>query len=176
MSSDDDGPKVYDDVPRTAALVRTRDETHALVRKMAGEEMPDECRFLCVTCGWDKTLRFDEEEIEALGGDVTSYRGSCPECGAMTLTPYAKLMGQDIGNIYAHAKKARLDEYREQAEVQAPMLADAMAKGLRKEVLNVMSGSIFDGPEQEPETDEAADGEMPEFPDANDTDLKVNPR
>jgi hypothetical protein len=45
----------------------------------------NEGKFACLSCGWSKTLRFDEEEIKALDGNISGYAGPCPDCNAMTL-------------------------------------------------------------------------------------------
>lgn len=139
------------DVPVThapgTAIVKSSEEARSLALKIAGEELPDECRFHCITCGWSKTLKFDDGELEALGGDITAYGGPCPECDSMTLVPYASLLGKDIETVYQRAKKKRHEEYREQAEVQADVLIDRVAG----KVGDMMAaGSVLDPtPEEE---------------------------
>lgn len=167
---DETVPDFKPDVPEQStgtAIVRTSDETKALALKIAGEELPDECRFHCVTCGWNKTLKFEEAEIEALGGDITAYTGPCPECESETLTPHAALMGRDVQSVYERAKKNRLEEYREQADV--------LVDRVKQEVGSVMSGSAFDQtPEEQHDPANVHDprppGQRDDLPDADAVD------
>jgi hypothetical protein len=132
---------------------------------MAGEEAPNECHFHCITCGWSKTLQFEEEEISALGGDLTSYGGPCPECDAMTLVPRASLMGDDVGTIYSKAKANRRKEYEEQASV--------LVDRVKGEIANVMAGSTLSPtPEEEHNPDDVHDPSRTrdDLPDADSVD------
>ncbi len=168
----DNGPKIYDDVPTGSAIVKTTDRAQALARKMAGELPPNECRFHCITCGWSKTLQFEEDEIEALGGDITGYGGPCPECSSMTLVPYARLMGGDIKTINERARETRREEFKEQADV--------FVDRIKEEVAAVTTGTIFDGAPKEPTAEETAGGTTTtrdEYPDADDVDTSdLRPR
>jgi predicted RNA-binding Zn-ribbon protein involved in translation (DUF1610 family) len=59
-------------------------------KKQAKSPVPvsnNDMGFKCVTCGWSKMLRFDDDEIDLLHGNIRSYSGPCPECGSMTLVP-----------------------------------------------------------------------------------------
>ncbi len=47
-----------------APLPKDGREARALARRMAGEKPKDEMRFQCRSCGQDKTLKFDPDEIE----------------------------------------------------------------------------------------------------------------
>lgn len=132
-SSDDAVP-----VPTSTALVSTTRDARALVKKIAGDEVPSECLFHCITCGWGQTLKFDEGEMAALDGDVTTYAGPCPECSSMTLVPKNSLWGGDV-NLHDMARKNRREEAMEVAEVNA----DVMVDRFRREVVTVMSGSTL---------------------------------
>lgn len=131
-------PEFQPDVPQTGVAIVKHDDARALAKRMAGEEAPNECHFHCITCGWSKTLQFEEDEIVALGGDITNYGGPCPSeggCGSMTLVPRASLMGDDVGTIYSKAKANRRKEYEEQAGVLVDKVKD--------EIANVMAGSTL---------------------------------
>jgi hypothetical protein len=141
-----------------------------LAAKIAGEELPDECRFHCITCGWNKTLKFEEDELQALGGDITAYGGPCASCGSMTLTPYAALMGDEVRTIYERAKKNRREEARENADV--------LVERLREEAVSMMGGSTL-----QPTPEEAHDpasvhdprppGQRDDLPDMADVDANT---
>lgn len=170
-------PGVHPDIPTThepgTAIVKSSEEARSLALKIAGEELPDECRFHCITCGWSKTLKFEDGELEALGGDITAYGGPCPECESMTLVPYTSLLGKDIETVYQRAKKKRREEYQEQAEVQADVLIDRVAD---KVGAMMQPGSVFDqtAEEQVDPSDvhdpSAAQRERPDLPSADDVD------
>jgi len=118
---DSDVPGLLPDVPETgSALALSHGEATALALKMAGEPPPDECRFHCIMCGWNKTLKFEEEEIEALDGDITSYGGPCGGCKSMTLVPHNKLAGDHGKSILDQVR----DNQREEAEINADVLVD----------------------------------------------------
>lgn len=167
------GEQGYSDIPQSSAIVKNSDQARALALKMAGEEPPDECRFHCVTCGWNQTLKFEEEEIAALGGDITRYTGPCPPnqngCGNMTLVPHARLMGQEFETVYQRAKKDRTEEYKEQAKV----LVDTVKE-------EIVGGSLFDGGPQEPSAGDIHDPRPPsqrdDLPDASEVDDDLTPR
>lgn len=129
-----EAPELKPDVPPSTALVRTGEEAHKLAAKMGGEPPPNECRYSCISCGWDGTLSFDDDEIAALDGDIRNYSGPCPgfvkdkagkdtgeKCGAMTLAPRETLAGK-YASIDDRARHTRQAEYKEQAEVQAEVL------------------------------------------------------
>jgi hypothetical protein len=152
--------------PRGGAIVKTSAGAQALARALAGELPPNKCQFHCVTCGFVDpstgkakrqylTLEFDEDEIEALGGDVRSYSGSCPDCDHDTLVPFDMMMGSDF-NIRGAAQANRRQEYEEQAQVFIDKAKEA--------VVGVMGGSSLD---QTPEERTGAD----DLPDAADVDV-----
>ncbi|RLB38700.1 MAG: hypothetical protein DRH30_11085 [Deltaproteobacteria bacterium] len=141
MENDSD-PSFMPDVQPSGSAIVKHEEATALARKIAGEDPPDECRFHCVTCGWGKTLKFEEDEAAALAGDITSYGGPCGECGSMTLVPYASLMGDETKTVLQNAKAIRREEYQEQAEV--------LVDRVKSEVAVMMGGSTLSPtPEEE---------------------------
>jgi hypothetical protein len=164
-----DGPDFYDDVPTGNAIVKSTSQAQTLARKIAGELPPNECRFHCITCGWSKTLEFDEEEIEVLG-DIRDYGGPCPGCDSMTLVPYEKLLGGDIKTINDRAKETRREEFKEQADV--------FVDRIKEEVAAVATGTIFDGAGSMPTAAETSGGTTrEEYPDASDVDVSnLKPR
>jgi hypothetical protein len=157
----------HSDVPASNAIVHSRDEARSLALKIAGEELPDECLFSCITCGWKSTLKFDESEIAALDNDITSYSGPCPTCNSMTLVPHASLFGRDVQTIYERAKKNRLEEHQESANV----LVDT----LEKRVLGAIGGTLKPEPEEEFDPGNVHDprppGQRDDLPDADGIDL-----
>jgi hypothetical protein len=152
---DSDVPGLLPDVPETgSALALSHDEATALALKMAGEPPPDECRFHCIMCGWNKTLKFEEEEIEALGGDITSYGGPCGGCKSMTLVPYNKLAGDHGKSILDRAR----ENQREEAEIHADVLVDRV----KEEVSTIFGKGAMpsvggDDTDEEEDLPEAAD-------------------
>jgi hypothetical protein len=160
-------PEFKPDVPVSSVAIVKHDDARAMARRMAGEEAPNECNFHCITCGWGKTLQFEDDEIAALGGDITNYGGPCPECASMTLVPRASLMGDDVGTIYQKAKANRRAEYEEQAGVLVDRVKD--------EIAAVMGGSTLSPtPEEEHDPANVHDPRPPsqreELPDADSID------
>jgi hypothetical protein len=166
--TDNQVPDFRSDVPETGTSIVKHDEARALAKKIAGEELPNECHFHCITCGWSKTLQFEEDEIEALGGDITGYGGPCPECSAMTLVPRASLMGDDVGSVYQQAKANRRAEFSEQADV--------FIDKVQERVGAVMAGSTLEPrPEEVHDPANVHDPRPPsqreeDYPDADDVD------
>jgi hypothetical protein len=105
------------DVPETAgsAIVKDPGEARRLARRMAGQD-EKRCLFNCVTCGWEKTLEFEDDEIAALNGSVRNYSGPCVQCGAMTLIPKDEMFGGEK-SILELATQNRRVEYEEAADV-----------------------------------------------------------
>lgn len=151
MAQDDDSTeriKIHPDVPTTGtAIARTHSDATAIARRIAGDKVPNECRFRCITCGWDKTLKFEEDEIEALAGDITQYGGPCGECNSMTLVPYSTLFGAEFKPVLERDREARHKEYKEQAEVQAEVLVKTVQKVVRE-------GSVLDASAEAPPADD----------------------
>lgn len=145
MSSNEDPPQdppeymkhVRPDVPTSGAIVRTQNEARTLALKMAGKTPPNECHFVCPLCGWDKTLQFTADEIEALGGDITSYAGPCPGCDSMTLVPRSHLMGEEFTPAYQRAQENMRKQYEEQADVFLDKATD--------KVVEMMAGGTIPG-------------------------------
>lgn len=79
------------DSPASTAIVTTNKEAQALARSLFGEH-PGRMRYVCIACGWDKTLEFSDEEKAALGGDLAEYSGPCGKCNCMTLTPHGGIL------------------------------------------------------------------------------------
>lgn len=162
----------YDDVPRTNAIVKTEGEAHTLARRMAGEIPPNFGRFHCITCGWNNTLEFTAEEMDALGQDVTKYKGECPDCSCRTLVIYDALFGAEMKSIDQRAREGRREEFKEQADV----LADRFGEEVRNVIGAVTTGNIFDGAPGMPTAAETSGGttkateqaERTQYPDAPD--------
>lgn len=144
---DDSADRIHvlpDVVPGTALAVSSRAEAMALARRMAGDAIPNEMRFRCITCGWDKTLQFDDDEILALNNDISQYGGPCGDCGSMTLVPFGSLFGADFKPILERDKEQRHKEYKEQAVVQAQTLVEEVKR-------HIVGGSTLDGGMVEPD-------------------------
>ena len=71
------------DAPSNAIALRSKEEARALARSLFGDAPPNRMRFVCVSCGWDKTLEFEDAEVAALGGDVSEY--SVQRCNFNTM-------------------------------------------------------------------------------------------
>ena len=164
--SDDEVP-LYPDVPTTGAIVRTAKGAQALARRIVGDD-PNRCRFYCVSCGWDNTYEFTEDEIEALGGDVTTYAqlNKCPGCDAMTMVPHSSLLGDDFKPVRQRAKESRREEYSE--------AADVLIDKVKAEVGGIMGGSTFTKPpeEQPPPFGEPPRDDLPDAGDISGDDIK----
>jgi hypothetical protein len=121
------------DVPESSgtAIVKDAGEARRLARRMAGQD-EKRCLFNCVTCGWEKTLEFDDDEIVALGGSVRNYSGPCPGCNSMTLLPKDEMFGGEK-NVMEMASEHRRAEYGEAADVfldkAAQKLGEMMSGG-----------------------------------------------
>lgn len=141
------------DVPETGtAIVKDPGEARRLARRMAGED-EKRCLFNCVTCGWEKTLEFDDDEIAALNGSVRNYSGPCPQCNSMTLIPKDEMFGGEK-SILELAKQNRRAEYEEAADV---FLDKAAAK-----IGEVLVGGVPGGaPPAASPTPSAPDGVTP---------------
>jgi len=165
---DDEDISVRPDVPTTNAIVTTSKEAIDLASKIAGKSPPDEMRFSCVMCGWDRTVKFAPDEIEALGGDISNYNGPCPThdngCGSMTLVPRNKLMGDDFKSVADRARESRREEVSEASEV--------FIGKLKEEIGSVMAGSTL-SPSPEEQVPEEPPGHGPprdDLPDVDDVD------
>lgn len=155
-----DEPKEKPDVPAekgaSVALARHGNNSGKLARSIAGESIPDECLFHCMSCGESKTLKFDEDEISALGNDIRSYAGPCWSCQMMTLVPRDHLIG-DVTSI------------ADRADEQFKKRVDTALDEVEKRVGKVIGGA-FAGAAQ-------SKGEHDDLPDAKDIDVNdLKPR
>jgi hypothetical protein len=161
------------DVPAgsSALVVKTPEKARALALRTTGQLPPDEMRFACVCCGWDKTMKFDEGEIEALGGDISSYTGPCPKCDSQTLVPRSDLLGDDFKPAMQRAKEARHEEYSE--------AADVFIEKVQGKVVDAMAGGIFGATGSEAgstPTGPTGSATRDNFPDADDVADDLKPR
>jgi hypothetical protein len=117
------------DSPTSTAIVTTGKEAKALARSLFGEH-PTRMRYVCIACGWDKTLEFEESEIAALGGDMAEYSGPCGACKCMTLVPHGSILAGT--NIEEMAGK----NFTKQVEDASDIVLDK----LESRVVNLMTG------------------------------------
>jgi len=153
--------KIYDDVPRTAMVVRGKEEAKAALVRLRGDQVPNECLFCCIMCGWEKTVRFDEDELAAMDGNVENYSGPCPgfakdangesvyekddageflldamgakipiPCQQMTLLPKRNMGAGEFTPGEQVAKRQKMRELREAAEVNADVLVDKVIQAV----------------------------------------------
>ena len=149
------------DVPTTGAIVRTAEEATAIANRISGRGNPDEMLFCCVGCGWQSCLKFDEEEIGALDGDISSYGGPCPDCKMMTLVPKDNLMGDEFKSAAQRTRESRREDYEEGADVLVERLKSELGNAM-------MPNSTLEPTPEEDFTD---------FPDAKDVDVNgLKPR
>jgi len=146
-----------------APLARVTGDGRALARRAAGEIPPNELRFHCGSCGQDKQLQFDEDEIAALGGDIREYTGPCWNCGTMMLRPYNDYWGKDFPSMSDMASKARREEYREQAQVFADTIADKAASMLVPKPSPAATADAAPAPADAPEDDLPEDVDVSEL-------------
>jgi len=139
------------------ALARHGNNSAALAKSIAGEALPDECRFFCMSCGADKTLKFDEDEMSALAGDIRSYAGPCWGCDLMTLVPRDNLMG-DVSSI------------NERSEQEYKKRVDVALDEVEKRVGKMIGGGIASMAGAAKEAAPAVDGERSDLPDADSID------
>lgn len=128
-SSSADAPGFLRDAPASTAIVTTRQESKALAKSFFGEH-PTRMRYVCIACGWDKTLEFEVDEIAALGGDMAEYSGPCGGCNCMTLVPYGSILAGT--NIEEMAGK----NFQKQIEDASDIVLDK----LESRVVNLMTG------------------------------------
>lgn len=169
MAGDDPKIDIKPDVPKGSAIVpRTNDEAKKQAMILRGEMPPDRAHFYCVSCGKDKTLEFDKDELEVLDGDPRNYKGPCwniDECGAMTLRPYDEVFDHTV-SVSSQAAANKKKEYREQGEAFADALVD--------KALGVMAPKppeAAPGAPQPPEEESRPPGQRDDLPDATDEAL-----
>lgn len=160
------------DVPAGLATIPKGVSAHAIARRTIGEIVKNECEFVCMSCGWNKTLKFDEEEMAVLDNNVREYTGPCPgtlqdgsRCNMMTLVPKDAFWGKDFPSMADSAMKQKRDE----AKVQADAMVDAVV-----EKVGPMIGGAMSVPK--PKTDDAPSSvnreDLPAEPDLS----KLTPR
>jgi hypothetical protein len=162
--ADEDDIYMRPDVPTTGAIVKTQDEARTLAKRISGDA-PNEMLFKCVMCDFKQTLRFEDDEIEALGGDISTYGGPCPKCKSMTLVPMSQLF-PDFLSAEQRARRNRKEEFTEAAEVFTDVVA--------KKVGSLVTGSTLD---PTPEETGLQDPDRSDLPSADDVDLSgLKPR
>lgn len=131
------GDQVKPDVPTGLATIPKGMSAQALARRTAGEIVQNELEFHCGSCGWNKSLHFDNDELEAMkaaGDTIRDYTGPCPKCGNMTLTPKDAYWGRDFPSMSELAQKNKRQEARVQAEEFVEVVAEKVG--------DMMGGSI----------------------------------
>jgi hypothetical protein len=137
MTDHNDVPGFIADTPASTSLVTTRQEAKALARSLFGDLPANKMRFICISCGWDKTLEFDEGEIAALGGDISEYSGPCGKCNCQTLTPHGSILA---GTNIEEAAQANFTKQIDNA-------SDIVLDKIERRVTDFMVG----GPSKKPE-------------------------
>ena len=132
--------KFKTDAPTNALTLRTKEEARALARSLFGDAPPNRMRFVCVGCGWDKTLEFDDAEIAALGGDVTEYSGPFGKCGTMMLVPHGSVLAGT--NIEEMAQK----NFYKQVDEASDMVLDKV----EQRIADLMGGGGVARPKTAP--------------------------
>lgn len=176
MGNDRDEPAFVPDVQSSNAIVRTPEEARASLARISGKPKDEEV-YWCMGCGFVEdqnnprsckypsglTLKFDPEEIEALGGDLSQYTGPCPVCKAQLLVPKNQISGQSIS---AEAHQHQVKQWHDQAQVQAEVFADVIGKKV--------VGSVFDGGMMDPDLGGSDEGDVSgpgaDLPDADEVD------
>lgn len=144
MAEDDDIPVRPDVASVPSAIVKSDREAGAAITRMTGKP-PNEETYWCMSCGFVEdqnnprsvkypsglTLKFDDDEMEALGGDLSQYTGPCPVCKYMTLVPKSKFGG---GTIQQDAMELKKKDW----QGQAGAIVDAVKQ-------EIAGGSIFSG-------------------------------
>ncbi len=118
------GNEMKSDVPAGLAVIPKGANVSALARRTTGEILQNEMEYHCMACGWNKSLQFEPDELEAIGGNVRDYTGPCPGCGSMTLQPKDAFWGKDFPSMSALAQQAK----RADARVQAEEFVDALSE------------------------------------------------
>lgn len=166
MADEEEQANALPDVPKSTAIVKTREDAVALARETTGRLPPNKCLFYCISCGWKGTLEFDEDEMAALGGDVKSYGGPCPgeACGTMTLVSEDKLLGDEFKPIREQARENRREDIRDAANIVVEVVKD--------EVGGIMSGSTLDKAPEERLAEERPPGQHEDLPETGEADLE----
>lgn len=118
------------DAPTNAIAIRSKEEARALARSLFGDTPPNRMRFVCVSCGWDKTLEFEAAEVAALGGDISEYSGPCGNCKTMMLVPHGSVLAGT--NIEEMAQK----NFYKQVDEASDMVLDKV----EQRIVDLMGG------------------------------------
>jgi len=172
MSQDDKKvPEFKPDVPSTGLVVRTAQEAKTLALKISGRPVPNEARFHCTMCGWDKTVQFEPDEIEAMPDrDVRNWPqvgGRCmnPDCGEPTIVAHDFMADVDFMPAMEQARKQRKEDVQD-----ATRTAIQTAK---EELLGVITpGSIFDSSKDAPPRPAKKPGDLPDADDVDTSGLE----
>lgn len=156
------------------AIVRSQEETRAALQRVVHGKASNEEVYWCMSCGFCEdasdpskvrypkglTLQFTEEEIEALGGDLSAYTGPCPCCDFMSLVPMDRFQGSTIAQ---RSRENRDAEYKQQAQAFVGVVKDELTKG-----------SIFHGGMAGAAQDAEPEGtdDLPDADQVDDADLK----
>jgi hypothetical protein len=128
------GAELRPDVPVGLARIPDGANAHALARRTAGEIVQNEMEFHCMSCGWNKSLQLDKDEMEALDNDIRGYTGPCPKCGSQMLVPKDAYWGKDFPTMTELSDKAKRHEARVHAEelvsVVQEKVTDLMGAGM----------------------------------------------
>lgn len=169
---------VKSDIRSTAIVPASHKEATKLARIASGELPANRGLFWCMTCGFvdesgvskypkGLTLDFDQDELEALGGDPYAHSGPCPVCHKETLVDMVMMGGAEF-SIRGQASKNRKQEYGEAADVFIGKLKDSVGSIMTG---GVVPGSTFSEPNP------TAGPSREHLPDADDVDVsKMKPR
>lgn len=155
------GNEIKPDVPTGLAVIPHGANVHALARRTAGEVLQNELSFHCMSCGQDKTLQFDDDEMAALDNNIRDYTGPCWNCQCMTLVPKDAFFGHDFPSMTDLAHKQK----RKDARVQAEEFVEV----LKENVGGMITGAAAAA---KPET---MDGSAPSTPDRSDLPEEADP-
>jgi len=150
------GKDVKSDVPVGLMTIPKGASAHAIARRTTGDIIQNELEFHCMSCGWNKTLHFDADELEAIGS-IRDYTGPCPGCDMMTLVPKEAFWGKDFPSM----NESSIKQKKEDAKVKAEAFVDALTDKV---------GPMIAGSMPKPSGD-AAPADAPDAPAAPDADL-----
>lgn len=162
MNNDDAPPSAPSSA--LALTVSEQQERRATAIAKYNGKIPDECRFYCEACGWDGTLKFDDDELAALGHDPEAYTGPCPgkgavpatagdkgspavECGFHMLMPY---------RLVTQGHEALMDASSRQRREDVEMATDVAFDRIAKKVAPFLGGGREQGSVAQPVAAQAA--------------------
>lgn len=169
---------VKPDIPQNTSLARSHASARSMALEMTGKIAPNKCRFLCQACGWDKTLEFEKDELEAIPDrDPRNWPlvgGQCLACSSPTIIPY-DMLAQGIDEFRpanARARENRREDYRDAAKEFVGVVKDELIGGGI-----TAPGSTLDQPPAEAAGGKAGGPPRDGLPDADDVDIStVKPR